>query len=128
VLAPGDPRHERVGDARQYRPLSKLFWRVALYGPRDTLLSEIGGKAAYRLTSTRTAELPASLGALLPAARRLRQESASLREIANWPGMSVIRASRLLNALYLTGSLMVTRSQTPSSGLSGWRALFSRSR
>ncbi len=127
VLAPGDERHERVGDTRLYRPLGKLFWRVALYGPRDTLLSEISGKVSYRLTSARAAGLPASLGALLPAARRLRQETATLREIAGWPGMSVARASRLLNALYLNGALMVTRSQTPSLGLSsGLRALFGR--
>jgi hypothetical protein len=54
---------------------------------------------------------PLSLtGALVPAVQRLRREAVSLREIAQWPGLSVDRASRLLNALYLTGSLLVTRS------------------
>jgi hypothetical protein len=33
-----------------------------------------------------------------------------LREIATWPGMSVERAARLVNALYLARSLMVMRS------------------
>ena len=40
----------------------------------------------------------------------LRREPAALRKIALWPGMSVERGSRLLNALYLTSNLMVTRS------------------
>jgi len=49
-------------------------------------------------------------GALQPAIDRLRRETASLRAIAGWPGMDVERASRLVNALYLAGSLMVTRT------------------
>ena len=49
-------------------------------------------------------------GALGPAAERLRHDAASLRDIANWPGMSTDRACRLLNALYLTSALMVMRS------------------
>ncbi len=50
------------------------------------------------------------LGAMGAAAERLRREAASLREIASWPGMTTERASRLLNALYLCESLMVTRT------------------
>jgi len=30
--------------------------------------------------------------------------------VAGWPGMSIERASRVLNALYLASSLMVTRT------------------
>jgi len=45
-----------------------------------------------------------------PVIERLRGESASLREIASWPGMGVERASRMLNALYLASSLLTTRS------------------
>ena len=44
------------------------------------------------------------------AMHRLQRESVSLRDLAGWPGMSLERASRLLNALYLTGGLMLTRS------------------
>jgi hypothetical protein len=129
VRPPGHAMHERVGASDKYRPLPALLWAVALHGPRDTVLNEIGGKAAYRLASGRDDDLPASLGALLPAARRLRQVSVSLREISAWPGMSPQRASRLLNALYLTGALMVTRSHPAAQRESlGWRGLFGRRR
>ena len=33
-----------------------------------------------------------------------------MRKIADWPGMSVDRASRLLNGLYLTSNLIVSRT------------------
>jgi hypothetical protein len=126
VMPPGHHRHERVAASHKYRPLPTLLWAVALNGPRDNVLTEIGGKAAYRL-SGRIEDLPSALGALQPAAIRLRQESASLRDIAAWPGMSPQRASRLLNALYLTGSLMVTRSHPAARDQpTGWRGLFSR--
>ena len=49
-------------------------------------------------------------GAMGSAAIRLRRETVALRDIAGWPGMSVERASRLVNALYLTGGLLVTRT------------------
>ena len=130
VLPPGHSKHERVAAADKYRPLTGLLWAVALHGPRDTLLAEIGGRAAYRLAAGRVDELPASLGALLPAARRLKAESASLRDMAGWPGMSTQRACRLLNALYLTGALMITRSH-PSArdeSAAGWRGLLGRKR
>jgi len=48
-----------------------------------------------------------------------------LRKIAGWPGMSVERASRLLNALYLTSNLIVSRAHhTARPGVLHW--LFSR--
>lgn len=126
VMPPGHSRHERVAAIDKYRPLSALLWAVALNGPRDNLLGEIGGKAAYRLSS-RIEDLPSALGALQPAAFRLRQDSASLREIAAWPGMSPQRAARLLNALYLSGGLMVTRSHPSARDEpAGWRSLFGR--
>jgi hypothetical protein len=126
VQPPGHAMHDRVAAAEKYRPLATLLWAVAINGPRDTLLSEISGKAAYRLTGD-VADLPGTLGALRPAALRLRQESASLREIAGWPGMSAQRGARLLNALYLTGRLMVTRSRLAERQEgSGWLGLFGR--
>jgi hypothetical protein len=94
----------------KFKPLAPLLGALSLYGPRATLLSEIGGRAAYRLTPGRAQELPETPGALGPAVQRLRTEAVSLREMSRWPGMSLERASRLLNALYLSGSLMVTRS------------------
>ncbi len=109
VRPPGHWMHERVGRMEHYRTLKPLLWNLALNGPRNTLLAEIGGPAAYRATASREdrAFAPGALGA---AAERLRRESASLRDITKWPGLSLDRASRLLNALYLTSGLMVMRT------------------
>ena len=68
------------------------------------------GRAAYRLAPGRADDLPPTPGALQPAVQRLRRDAAALKDIARWPGMSPERACRLLNALYLSGALMVTRS------------------
>jgi hypothetical protein len=106
---PGHWMQERVGRMEHYHPLKPLLWNLALNGPRSELLTEIAGNAAYRVTLSREDRLLAP-GALGPAADRLRSESVSLRDIAKWPGMSIDRASRLLNALYLTSALMVMRS------------------
>jgi hypothetical protein len=109
VRPPGDWAQHRVGHAEQYHPLLPMLWAVALHGPRKRVLSEIGGTAAYRVLRMPPPELPAP-GALRPSIERLHRETASLRAIAGWPGMDVERASRLVNALYLTSSLMVTRT------------------
>ena len=124
VRAPGDAQHERVAVAAKYRPLPALLWLVALHGPRKVLLNEIAGRAAYRLAAGLGSDRPEPPGALAPAVLRLREEAASLREMAQWPGLSVERASRLLNALYLTDALMVTRSHPAARDPpSGWRGL-----
>ncbi len=120
---PGHPKHDRIGAAEQYRPLLPLLWDLALNGPRHALLSEIGGKAAYRLAQTRMGERPHLSGALEPAIERLRRDSVSLRDLAAMPGMSVDRASRLLNALYLASGLIVTRSH-PSAREEPRKSLF----
>lgn len=129
VRPPGHWMHERVARTEHYRPLLPLLQYMALHGPRRTLLNEIGGTAAYRMLpppgSDRT--LPVS-GVLGSAAERLHRESAALRDIAAWPGMNVERATRLLNMLYLSSRLMVTRTHPaarsePAAGRSllGWR-------
>ena len=110
VKSPGDVRNERVAGSDKYHPLGEFLWAVALHGPRATLLAEISGRVAYRLVSSSAQDLPPSLGALSSAVARLRNDAASLRDVAHWPGLSLERASRLLNALYLTGALMVSRS------------------
>lgn len=111
VRPPGHWMHERVGEAAHYRPLGPLLWWVAMHGPRRTPLAEIGGRAAYRLMPGRDRSTPLKApGALQPALQRLERESVALRDIAAWPGMSVERASRLLNGLYLTGRLLVSRT------------------
>jgi hypothetical protein len=108
VRPPGHWMYERVAQAEHYRPLMPLLWNMALHGPRNSLLREIGGIAAYRALRVPHG-LPAP-GALGPATERLREQPASLRTMARWPGMNVERASRLLNALYLASCLMVTRT------------------
>jgi len=115
VRPPGHWMQERVVQAEHYRPLTPLLWSLALNGPRKELLAEIGGQAVYRVT-THQSERPSAPGAMGSAAERLRRESASLREISTWPGLSLERASRLLNALYLASSLMILRSHPAARG------------
>ena len=129
VKAPGDAMHERIAGRDRYHPLEALLWAIALQGPRTTLLGEISGRVAYRLTSTDNKGMPSSLGALSSAVIKLRNEAASLKEVASWPGLSIERASRLLNALYLTGALMVSRSHPAARNEPrGWRGWLGRGR
>jgi hypothetical protein len=119
--------HERVAGRDKYRPLAGLLWAVALHGPRPVVLSEIGGRVAYRLVSSHARDLPPTKGAISSTIKRLERESASLADIARWPGMSLERASRLLNALYLCGALMVTRSHPAARPAPrAWRGLFGK--
>ena len=110
VRPPGHWMHERVASDESYHPLTPALWTLALQGPRSTLLQEVGGTAAYRVLRDPASHGLATPGALGAAIERLRKESAPLRKIAGWPGMSVERASRLLNALYLTSNLIVSRA------------------
>lgn len=121
VKPPGHWMHERIGADAHYRPLVQLLWAIALNGPRCTLLGEIAGRAAYRLVPNKLGPepLPAA-GALSPAVQRLQREAVPLRTIASWPGMGVERASRLLNALYLCGGLLVTRTHPAARDEPGW--------
>ena len=125
VRPPGHPMRERIASDATYRPLAPALWRLALHGPRSRLLSEIAGTAAYRvLRHPRVDDLPLP-GALGPAADRQRREAASLRGLADWPGMSVERGARFLNALYLSSNLMVTRSH-PAARPEPAQSLFGR--
>ena len=110
VRPPGHWMHERVAQTAHYRPLRPLLWMLALKGPRSALLAEIGGTAAYRAVAQPLGDGLVAPGALGPAVERLRREAVALRTLAGWPGMSIERASRLLNALYLVSSLVVTRT------------------
>jgi hypothetical protein len=111
VRPPGHWMHERIAQAEHYRPLAPLLWTVALNGPRRSLLAEIAGPAAYRLVGSSDGDRLTAPGALGSAMERLQRGSVTLREIAQWPGMSVERASRLLNGLYLAGRLLVSRTR-----------------
>jgi hypothetical protein len=129
VRAPGDLMHERVARADRYRPLPGLLWAVAVNGPRPTLLTEISGRVACRVVPSNKRELPPTRGAISSAILRLEREAAPLRDIARWPGMSVERANRLLNALYLNGALLVSRSHPAARRHPvDWRGLLGRRR
>jgi len=129
VRPPGHWMHERVAQADHYRPLSPLLWTIALSGPRRALLADIAGPAAYRVVTGTSGERPSAPGALGSAMERLQHESVTVRDIARWPGMSPERASRLLNGLYLAGSLLVSRTH-PSAREEkrGWFGLRKRRR
>lgn len=119
---PGHWMHERVARYEQYRLLKAWLWLIAMRGPRRVLLTEIDEHAVFRCTLPAEERRLAS-GALRPAVERLHRESATLRDIAGWPGLSVERANRMLNALYLGSNLMVMRSH-PSAG--SWSTLLGR--
>jgi hypothetical protein len=124
---PGHKHSELVGAAHLYHPLGTLLWLLALYGPRRELLPEIAGPAVYRVApglDLRNLEIS---GALASAIARLRREAVPLRALAEWPGLGVERASRLLNALYLQSGLMISRTH-PAALSSGWLASLTRGR
>ncbi|MBE7419056.1 MAG: hypothetical protein HS128_15190 [Ideonella sp.] len=133
VRAPGHFMSERVAEERHYRPLDPLLWALGLHGPRGTLIDEISGSAAYRISPDFHLGSLAVSGALGPVIQRLRRETASLRAISRWPGMTVDRAVRLLNGLYLLSGLMVLRMhpaarKEPSTQSSGWLGWIKKSR
>ena len=124
---PGHWMHDRIARADFYHPLVPALWSLALQGPRGQLLTEIGGTAAYRALRSLVGQDLLIPGAVGPAAERLRRETTSLRKIAKWPGMSVERASRMLNALYLSSNLIVSRTHhTARPGM--WEWLLGRSK
>lgn len=107
---PGDPVQSLVGRAEHYHPLAPVLWALALRGARRELLPEIAGPAAYRVSPGLSLRTVPITGALAEAVARLRRETNPLRTIAGWPGFDRDRAIRLLNALYLQGGLIVSRT------------------
>ena len=87
--------------------LDSLIWTLALQGPRSSLLGALAGPLRFRLASGVDDppgwRLPGALGSALA---RLRDTTATLAEIARWPGLDALRASRLLNGLYLSSRLI----------------------
>jgi hypothetical protein len=92
------------------RVLATLLWQLALHGPREELLPEIAGPARYRLApGVPLRSLPMDAW-ILPIMQRLRGEASTLQELAPRTAAEQARARRLLNAIYLQGRLMITRS------------------
>ena len=119
LRAPGSAELARVGNPAHYTALGPLLWAVALRGSRETLLPELAGQAAYRVSpgiSLSGLDVP---GAMAACITRLRRHTCNLREIAAWQGIGVPRATRLLNALYLQSGLIVSRSH-PAATNDGW--------
>jgi hypothetical protein len=102
-----------------YAPLGRLLWELALRGSRDELLPEISGQAAYRITPTLDLSTLELAGSLASACEKLKRQTTSLREIAEWPGFDRTRAMRMLNGLYLQAGLMVSRTH-PAATNEGW--------
>jgi len=116
---PGSAELPRIGNLALYAPLGPLLWAVALRGARDALLPELAGQAAYRVApgvALSGLDVP---GAMAACISRLRRKTSNLREIAGWYDIGPLRATRLLNALYLQSGLIVSRTH-PAATNEGW--------
>ncbi len=102
-----------------YTPLPLLLWAVAQRGARETLLPEIAGTAAYRVTPSADLRVLELTGTVQAAAERLRRSTTNLRDISSWPGFDKVKAQRLLNGLYLQAALLVSRTH-PAATNDGW--------
>jgi hypothetical protein len=119
LRAPGHRERALVGEFQMYSPLAPLMWEMALRGARETLLPEIAGTAAYRVAPGVNLRGLAMPSILTVSIERLRRRTCGLREISDWPGLDRERAMRLLNALYLQGGLIVSRTH-PAASSDGW--------
>ena len=116
---PGSAELARIGNPAFYAPLGPLLWAVALRGARDALLPELAGQAAYRVVPGVTLSGLDVPGAMAACINRLRRKTSNLREIASWYDIGPLRATRLLNALYLQSGLIVSRTH-PAATNEGW--------
>lgn len=122
---PGEAEGGPCGEAHLHHPLGPVLWELALRGLRNELLPEIAGPAAYRIAPGLDLSGLKANATLLAALARLRQQTTNLRDIAQWPGFDRSRAVRLLNALYLQGGLIVSRSH-PDAISESWFSVLGR--
>jgi hypothetical protein len=118
--APGDRARTRLRDQPLYCPLGPLTWAMALRGARETLLPELCGPVAYRLTPGADLGLLGLTGTGAAAVERLRRDGCTLREMAAWPAFDRERAARMLNGLYLQSTLIISRAH-PAATNEFWR-------
>ena len=116
---PGDADAEMVAARELYHPLAPVLWAMALHGPREELLPEISGQAAYRVAPGVDLSGLAMPAISASCISRLRRQTCNLREICAMPGMDRPRATRLLNGLYLQAGLIVSRTH-PAATNEGW--------
>ncbi len=122
---PGDPQVALVADRQSYHVLGPVAWELAVRGSREQLLPEIGGAAAYRIcagSNLRDVQMP---GVVRAAVHRLGRRSATIKDLSQWAGFNRGRATRLLNALYLQGALIVSRTH-PSASNDSWFGAITR--
>lgn len=121
ALRPPDDRQATpAGEAAHYQALRPFLWLVALRGPRQTLLHEISGQAAYRVApglDFTGLDIPAPAAACIAM---LRRQTCNLREISALPQMDAKLATRVLNGLYLQAGLIVSRTH-PAATNEGWK-------
>jgi len=108
LIAPPPGQGERWSPPPCHYRLDELSWTLALHGPRSGLLGALTGPVRFRAADAPGRRLTGALGS---AAARLRDTAASLTEIAQWPGLDVSRASRLLNGLYMDSRLIVREAR-----------------
>ncbi len=118
LTRPG-PRHLAADVEGHFGPLATLMWEVALRGSRDSLLPELAGQAAYRIAPGALLHGLRIPGAMANCIMRLRRQTCNLREVSEWPGLNLPRATRLINALYLQSALIVSRTH-PAATNEGW--------
>jgi hypothetical protein len=118
---PGSDEAPVAGGRVLHHRLGPVLWKFAIRGLRTTLLPEIAGPAAFRVTPGLDVAGLALTTAEAAAVYRLRRESATARAIADWPGFDRLHAICLLNALYLQSGLIVSRSH-PSAIRDSWFA------
>jgi hypothetical protein len=120
---PGAEQLGFVGEFDHHYSLAPWLWALAWYGGRSELLPEIAGTVAYRVgPSTEWERFPMPSG-VTEAVQRMRDDSVNLRELMLWPGLSRELAIRLLNALYLQGGLIVSRTHREASNESWFGSL-----
>lgn len=122
LLAPPPLAARQRGTLPNHYPLAGLTWTLALLGPRATLLRTLARTERFRSTTGGSAasvwRLPGALGS---AVARLAGSSASLGEVARWPGLDRARASRLLNGLFLDERLiLIDEPARRSDAASAW--------
>ncbi len=101
------PREGCGGLPPCHYPLGGLLWSLALLGPRNGLLHALAGCEGFRvMPPARPSVMPGLPGALGSAVARLRAGPAGFEAMCRWPGLDATRAARLLNGLYLEGSLV----------------------
>lgn len=120
VDAPAQPVDPDAAVAAPFAALPPLLWAVAVAGARGELLPELAGQAAYRVAPGVDLSGLFIPPRMLSCITRLRRETCSLREIADWPGVGKAKAMRLLNGLYLQSALIVSRTH-PAATNEGWR-------